>query len=166
MEIRQLNSNDTGAYFSIRLEGLKNNPEAFASTYEEEKSQSADKYKTRFEKAQNSFTYGAYEGSEIVGVITLVREQLIKLRHRANIVAMYVKPEKRGNGIGKALMERVIEKARSLSGIEQLYLMVVTENQSARKLYQSMGFEVYGIERKALKYGDTYYDEEQMVLFL
>jgi len=166
MEIRQLNSNDAEAYFSIRLEGLKKNPEAFATSYEEEKSQSADKYKTRFEKTQDSFTYGAYEGSELVGVITLVREQLTKLEHRANIVAMYVKPEKRGNGIGKALMERAIEKAKNLSGVEQLYLMVVTENHPARKLYQTMGFEIYGTERRALKYGDTYYDEERMVLFL
>ncbi len=35
----------------------------------------------------------------------------------------------------------------------------------AKGLYESLGFEVYGRERRALKIGDEYVDEELMVLY-
>ncbi|MDC3411885.1 GNAT family N-acetyltransferase [Aquibacillus sp. 3ASR75-11] len=166
MEIRQLNPTDAEEYLSIRLEALKDSPYAFASSYEEEKNQTAEKYKNRFNAPTNTFTFGAFEDSQLVGVVTLVKEQLYKLRHRANIVAMYIKPEKRGNGIGKALVSSVIEKVKNIDGIEQIYLTVVTTNVPAKKLYSSCGFEVFGKEKRALKFDNTYYDEEHMVLFL
>ncbi|WP_088102966.1 GNAT family N-acetyltransferase [Halalkalibacter urbisdiaboli] len=166
MEIRQLNRIDAEEYLSIRLEALQNSPYAFASSYEEEKNQTAEKYKNRFETPINTFTFGAFEESQLVGVVTLVKEQLLKLSHRANIVAMYIKPENRGNGIGKALISKVIEKAYNLESIEQIYLTVVTTNVPAKKLYTSSGFEVIGKEKRALKFDNTYYDEEHMVLFL
>ncbi|ENH98126.1 acetyltransferase [Gracilibacillus halophilus YIM-C55.5] len=166
MEIKQLDSRDAEKYLTIRLEALQNSPGAFASSYEEEKDQPVEKYKNRFETPQNSFTFGAFDDYQLVGVITLVKEQLIKLRHRANIVAMYVSPEKRGDGIGKALVSKAIQKAVSLEDIEQIYLTVVTTNYPAKRLYSSIGFEVFGHEKRALKFGDTYYDEEHMVLYL
>lgn len=166
MEIRELVPTDAEAYLFIRLEALKNSPDAFASSYEEEKDKPSDYYKSRFTAPTNVFTFGAFEDSELIGVVTLVKEQLIKLRHRANIVAMYIKPGKRGNGIGKALVSKVIEKADKLEDIEQLYLSVVTTNTSAKSLYSSCGFEVFGKEKRALKFKDTYYDEVHMVLYL
>ena len=166
MEIRQLNPADAEEYLTIRLEALKDCPYAFASSYEEEKNQPAEKYKNRFDTPVNSFTFGAFEGSQLVGVVTLVKEQLFKLRHRANIVAMYIKPEERGNGIGKALVSNVIEKAQNLDAIEQIYLTVVTTNAPAKKLYSSCEFKIFGKEKRALKLDNTYYDEEHMVLFL
>lgn len=166
MDIRQLAPTDAQEYLSIRLEALKESPYAFASSYEEEISNTAEKYKNRFNTPENTFTFGAFEDSQLVGVVTLVKEQLLKLRHRANIVAMYVKPEKRGNGTGKSLLSSVIEKAKNIDGIEQIYLTVVTTNVSAKQLYSSSGFEVFGKENRALKFDNRYYDEEHMVLFL
>jgi ribosomal protein S18 acetylase RimI-like enzyme len=166
LEIRQLGTKDAKNYLFVRLEALQNSPYAFASSYEEEKDDSAEKYSVRFAAAKNFCTYGAFAGPQLVGVITLVREQKVKLKHRANIVAMYVKPEQRGNGIGKALMNKAIHKARTMEGMEQLYLTVVTSNETAKKLYSSMGFEVFGEEKSALKVDDMYYDEAWMVLFL
>ncbi|MEC5425789.1 GNAT family N-acetyltransferase [Virgibacillus sp. C22-A2] len=166
MEIRQLNRTDAEDYLSIRLEALQSSPYAFASSYEEEKNQTAEKYKNRFTTPANTFTFGAFEESQLVGVVTLITEQLIKLNHRANIVAMYIKPEKRGIGLGKDLILKVLEKAYRLEGIEQIYLSVVTTNIPAKKLYASCGFEIIGKEKRALKIDNTYYDEEHMVLFL
>ena len=166
MEIRQLKPTNAEEYLSIRLEGLQDSPYAFASSYEEEKNQTAEKYKNRFATPTNTFTFGAFEESQLVGVVTLVSEQLLKLSHRATIVAMYIKREKRGIGLGKALISKVIEKAYSLEGIEQIYLSVVTTNIPAKKLYASCGFEVFGKEKRALKFDNTYYDEEHMVFFL
>ncbi|MFS0688319.1 GNAT family N-acetyltransferase [Sporosarcina sp. 179-K 8C2 HS] len=165
MEIRKLCPEDAEAYFQIRLEALYTNPEAFGSSYEEEKKQTADKYKERFGPA-DSFTFGAFDESKLIGVITLLTEKTKKMKHRATIVAMYVTPEKRGKGVAKTLMNEAINKARSLEGIEQVYLTVVNSNVAAKNLYFSLGFEVYGTDKRALKVEHTYLDEDLMVLFL
>lgn len=166
MEIRPLVPEDAEAYLSARLEALRECPSAFASSYEEEKQKKAEKYRSRFKEQGNASTYGAFEQSELVGMVTLVKSHHFKLRHRATLVALYVKSEKRGMGIGKKLVLRVIEEANKFKGIEQLNLSVVTHNEVARQLYHSVGFEGFGIEKNALKSDNTYYDEEHMVLFL
>ncbi|MBZ5752439.1 GNAT family N-acetyltransferase [Metabacillus rhizolycopersici] len=165
MEIKILKPTDAENYRRIRLEALQNSPEAFASSYEEEKDQPVEKYKNNFQ-SKDSFTFGAFESGKLVGVVTLVKEKLYKLRHRANIIAMYVTSGKRGFGIGKALLSEAIKKANCLEGIEQVYLTVVTTNESAKRLYSSIGFEAFGSEKRALKLDNTYFDEEHMVLFL
>lgn len=165
MEIRLLQALDAEEYFNLRLEALQKNPEAFAASFEEEKEQPIEKYIIRFQ-SEDSFTFGAFDKGELVGVVTLIKEKLIKLRHKATIVAMYVLPEKRGMGIGKALLEEVIAKAKEIEGVEQVYLSVVSTNEPAKKLYSVMGFECYGTEKRALQLGDDYYDEDLMVLFL
>ncbi|WP_370452962.1 N-acetyltransferase family protein [Sporosarcina sp. BI001-red] len=163
--IRRLVAQDAEKYLTLRLEALQNSPESFGSTYEEEKDQPVDKYRTRFQ-SRDSITFGSIEDGELVGIITLVKEHRIKLRHRTTIVAMYVSPSKRGLGIGKALVNEAITMAKELDGVEQVYLTVVTTNKSAKKLYISLGFEIFGTEKQALKLDDSYFDEDLMVLFL
>lgn len=165
MMIRRLVPQDAESYLTLRLKALQNSPESFGSTYEEEKDYSVDKYKIRFQ-SEDSFTFGAFEDGGLVGIITLVTEQRIKLRHRATIVAMYVSPDMRGLGIGKALIIEAINKAKELQGVEQIYLTVVTTNKSAKKLYSLLGFEIFGTEKRALKLDGVYFDEDLMVLFL
>ncbi|MFC5465990.1 GNAT family N-acetyltransferase [Lederbergia graminis] len=167
MEIRMLSSlEDAEMYRRIRLESLKRVPEAFASSYEEEIDCSIDKYFNQFQ-SNDSFTYGAFVKGELVGIITLYKEQLYKLRHRAHIGAMYVSDSIRGLGVGKALMEVAIEKAKQIEGLEQLYLAVVSTNESAKKLYSSLDFELFGSERKGLKLkNNMYYDVDFMIKYL
>jgi ribosomal protein S18 acetylase RimI-like enzyme len=165
MNIRILNETDASAYRAIRLEGLKNSPEAFGASYEEEQLYSLDLYKSRLE-SDTAFTLGAFENEELAGVITLVKETKVKLKHKASIFALYVTPEYRRKGIGKKLMAEVIKKAHDFDDIEQLQLSVESTNQSAKQLYTTFGFHVYGQEIRALKAESSYYDEDHMVLFL
>ncbi|MBU8880482.1 GNAT family N-acetyltransferase [Bacillus sp. FJAT-29790] len=165
MNIRLLKPSDANDYRKVRLEALKNHPEAFASSYEEEVETSAEVYESRF-LSVDSFTFGAFESEKLIGTVTLLKENKLKLKHRANIVAMYVSAEKRRMGTGKALITAALEKAKEVKGIEQVYLSVVSANESAKKLYSSFGFEVFGEDKRALKIGNTYYDDEHMVLFL
>jgi predicted N-acetyltransferase YhbS len=120
MEIRQIHANDAEKYRKIRLEALQTNPEAFGSSYEEEKTYSVEMFQNRLQN-DHSFTFGAFEQDKLLGVVSLVVEQKIKIKHRANIYAMYVIPEKRGNGIAKSLMIEAVKKAHQLKGIEQIY---------------------------------------------
>ncbi|NRG30922.1 GNAT family N-acetyltransferase [Niallia circulans] len=165
MEISQLHPDDAEAYFALRLEALQINPEAFGSSYEEEKDYPLSRTQSRLSDPA-SYVYGAFVEKDLVGVVTLMRETKIKMSHRANIYAVYVTPKRRGKGVAKQLLKATIEKSRDLQGIEQVYLAVVAENTAAKKVYRAFGFETYGIDRKAIKINGKYYDEELMVLYL
>jgi ribosomal protein S18 acetylase RimI-like enzyme len=165
MQIRILELNHAAIYRNLRLEALQNHPEAFSSSYEEEKEFPLEKFESRL-REQDSFTFGAFDNEQLIGVVTLVLEKKTKLKHRANIAAMYVDPEKRRLGIGKSLMLAAINKAKTMEYIVQIYLTVTSNNEPAKKLYYSLGFETYGKDKRALKIDSTYFDDELMVLFV
>ncbi|WP_102693626.1 GNAT family N-acetyltransferase [Rummeliibacillus pycnus] len=163
MIIRLLEESDTIAYRGLRLEALQDSPDAFATTYEDEIKKSLEDYRDRLSRKD----FCTFDDGQLVGVVSLIREQARKLRHRSSIVAMYVTPEGRRKRVGKNLMQSAIQYAKQIEGIEQIYLSVVTTNTAAIKLYHSLGFEIFGTEKRALKSSDsTYWDEYHMVLYL
>ena len=164
MNIRLLTATDAEVYRELRLEGLQTNPEAFGSSFEEEKDISLESFASRLE-GQGTFTFGAFNQGDLLGVATLVQANKVKLKHKASIFAVYVSPKKRGLGIGKQLMVEVINQAKRLVDVEQINLTVVSSNESAKGLYTTLGFHVFGTERNALKIGQQYFDEDYMVLF-
>ncbi|EKU53376.1 FR47-like protein [Acinetobacter sp. WC-323] len=84
--------------------------------------------------------------------------------HKAVLSSVFIEPEFQSQGIATALLRAVI--AYSQAQVEQVLLTVAADNQSAIKLYQKMGFEVYGVDKKALKNNNEYTDELLMKLFL
>ncbi|WNR45349.1 GNAT family N-acetyltransferase [Paenibacillus roseipurpureus] len=167
MSIRVLEEHDAAIYQAVRLSGLSNNPEAFGSTYERELSFSLETVAERIKPSQDKFVLGAFdERGKLVGIVTFVRENGIKTAHKGNVFGMYVAQEARGRGWGKSLMLELIRRASLCEGVEQINLAVMSDNEAAKKLYQSLGFKLYGVEVHALKYQGTYYDEDFMVLRL
>ncbi|MFJ5767541.1 GNAT family N-acetyltransferase [Lysinibacillus sp. NPDC093210] len=167
MEIRILNKLDAQLYQEVRLSALQINPEAFGSTYEREVNFSLETVAERLEPAKDKFVLGAFnDNGLLVGIVTFMRESSVKTRHKGNVFGMYVAPEGRGRGVGKLLMRELIKRAKSCDGLEQINLTVVSNNISAKKLYMSLGFVVYGVERNALKFNRQYFDEELMVLHI
>jgi ribosomal protein S18 acetylase RimI-like enzyme len=109
---------------------------------------------------------GAFVNGQIVGTVGYFRSPEEKTRHKGHVWGVYVKTEHRGKGTGQALMEELLRRARSQSGLEQVMLAVASEQAAARKLYLQLGFQVYGCEPQALKVGQVYVDEEFMTLIL
>ncbi|KAA0965655.1 GNAT family N-acetyltransferase [Sporosarcina sp. ANT_H38] len=167
MEIRLLKPSDAKSYWDLRLEALELNPEAFATNYEEAiKRQNPVESVAKNLSNKGNFTFGAFNNGELLGVVTLLQEIPLNLRHKANILAMYVNPNMRGVGVGKELLSEAINKARTIETIEKLNLTVVTTNEKAKKLYTKLGFKVFGMEEKALKINDKYFNEEYFELML
>ncbi|WNB91690.1 GNAT family N-acetyltransferase [Bacillus sp. NEB1478] len=167
MEIRLLNPSDAESYWELRLEALQQNPEAFATSYEEalKRENPIEQVASRLQ-GNGDFTFGAFHNGKLIGVVTLLQEKVMKMAHKAYILAMYVTPGNRGKSVGKAILTEAINHAKQNSEIMKLNLTVVSSNESAKKLYASLGFKAYGYEKAALKVNDKYYDEEHMVLFL
>lgn len=166
MNIRLLTASDAESYWKVRVQALKQSPESFLMTSEEELQQDnpINKYAETLQD-KNRYTYGVFIDEELIGVGTLQVEKPLKIKHKANVLAMYVSQKHRGLRIGKTLMLHLIENAKSLE-LEQLHLTVVSNNNTAKNLYSSLGFCRYGLEKKALKLNEQYWDEEHMVLYL
>jgi ribosomal protein S18 acetylase RimI-like enzyme len=152
--IRRLVAADAEIFRDIRLESLRCNPEAFGSSFAAESVNPASWFADRL---SSSFVLGAFHAAELIGIATLIIQAGDKRAHKGSLVGMYVRSNARRAGVGRRLVEAVIDLARE--HVELIQLSVVKENEAARRLYAGVGFLDYGIELHALKQGGRYYDE-------
>lgn len=160
--IRQLSEDDADAYRAIRLEALVNHPEAFLSSAESF-SQKSDADIRETLKALTIFGAVLPDGS-LGGINAFLGNEGSKDRHRGWMIQVYVKPEHRGTGMSRALVEHLLDYAKDR--VIQVHLGVWSENEPAIRLYKKLGFETYGTEPRYLFVNGRYLDEHLMVRFL
>ena len=153
-------------YRELRLSGLKNAPQYFGSTYEEEILDS----KLMFEMyikidSPDHVMFGAFDGERLIGITGFNRMARKRAMHRGEVVQVYVEPNYRGQNIGEKLIRSVLEYAFRLDGIEQVQLSVIAGNQKAITLYEKLGFKTFGVQSRYFKAGDIYMDQQFMQLF-
>jgi ribosomal protein S18 acetylase RimI-like enzyme len=145
----------------LRLEALERHPCAFAAAHDEEAGQSAADVAERLARQA---VFGGFVDGALAGVAGFAAPALAKKMHKGVLWGVYVSERLRGSGLGRALVARVIEHAQGR--VAQLHAAVVTGNAVACGLYRDLGFVTYGIEPRALKVSERYFDQELMVLML
>lgn len=85
-----------------------------------------------------------------------------KVRHRAAL-GISVAESCWGLGLGTALMTALQSFAKS-AGYEQVELEFVEGNDRARRLYERLGFVLYGVRPNAFRYRDGTYASEGLML--
>ena len=157
---------DAADYRALRLRGLKEHPDAFTSSYEETVTKPLAWTLDRLRVEGPEAVYGAFVDGELVGVVGLAREPREKNRHKATVFGMYVAPEQARRGVGSALLHYVVDEAMRQDGVAQLVLTVTETNAAARTLYETFGFRSFGVEPRAIRVGDSYFDKNHMIFFL
>jgi RimJ/RimL family protein N-acetyltransferase len=165
MTVRILTRADAPAFHTLRLRALREHSDAFTSSYEEDVQKPLSVTEQRIAGGGNVF-WGAFADGQLCGMIGLTRELRAKNRHKGDVVAMYVTFECGHRGLGRALLEALIEHARDVAKLEQLVLSVTRGNQVATALYKAAGFATFGVEPRAIKVDGIYHDKERMILFL
>lgn len=164
MHIRRLAPEDSAAFQELRLAALQDTPSAFGSSFEEERVLPISEIVRRLSKEFSHARFGAFVGQELVGLCGLDRETQRNLSHKALVWGLYVKPAYRGQGIAKALLLKILDFASSIHEIRQVNLIVNAANERGIRLYESLGFKVFGREPGALLVNGELHDEVHMFL--
>ena len=162
--VRLLLPTDAAAYRSIRLRALQESPPAFGSLPEDEPdlAQTA----SRLAASDDRCFFGAFLGDQLVGIVRLSLYEAANEKHRAYLGGLFVLPSFRSAGYGRALVRAALNRAASLPGIRRVNLSVVAQQEAAVRLYQLLGFRLYGTEQEAFSRGGQFYDEHLMTLSL
>jgi len=115
--------------------------------------------------ADNSVFLVAVEDGRIVGACNVRGGHRRAMRHSASL-GISVAKGWRGQGIGNALMGRLIEWARRGGVITRIELLVYCRNARAIHLYEKHGFEIEGTRRRAVFQDGEYLDGYTMALLL
>lgn len=164
--LRELAPADAPDFQRLRLQGLLESPSAFSSSHEEECDRPFDEVARRLAADADGCVFGGFVDGWLVGLAGVRREHGRKLAHKAFIWGVYVAPAARGTGLARALLQAALARAAAMPGLRQVNLGVHASNEPARRLYESLGFVAFGLERGYQLLDGVLHDELHMVKVL
>lgn len=144
ISIRPIAPHEWPEYRDIRLQALRDSPDAFGSTWEAEAARTDESWSTRITSAASGDTdraLFAVNGEEVCGLVWCklsVAEPGV-----ADIYQMWVDPAARGLGVGRALLRQALAWAQG-RGMHRVRLGVTDADSPAMRLYRSHGFGPVG----------------------
>lgn len=131
-------------------------------TREEEEKYFQDLLK-KIEKKEHVSLY-VLDGKKIIGSAGIDKGG--KRKTHVGRLGIALLKEYRGMGIGRELLQKIIDLAKQELGISIIFLEHFANNPRARALYEKFGFREIGVFPKAVFYKGEYVDEPIMVLEL
>ena len=160
--VRRLEPDDAAPFMSLRRAALEDAPFAFASSPGHDLADSVAFVREMLASADQA-VFGAFAG-DLVGMAGIYRERHVKAAHKCSLWGLYVLPDARSAGVGRALVLEALAFARSLPGVTHVGVSVTERAPEAVSLYHSVGFITWGVEPAALRVGEVIVSESHMVL--
>jgi ribosomal protein S18 acetylase RimI-like enzyme len=166
MHIARLDAVDASRYRDLMLHAYEVAADAFTSTPQERAAEPEAWWVRRIaDPAGLSVAFGAFHGGDLVGTVTVEFSAKPKTRHKAHLIGMFVRQDCRGIGAGAALLDAALEEARHRSEVLAITLTVTEGNAAAIALYESRGFEAFGVEPMAIATPDGFKSKVHMGQF-
>ena len=129
---RPTTTTDWQALREIRLQALLDAPDAFASTHAREAAFGEDEWRKRASRDGSFIAFLPEVGLAGLGGGYLAAPGVVEL------IAMFVRPQARGRGVGEAIIEAVVGWARQQDA-GAVHLWVTETNKPGRLLYERCG---------------------------
>lgn len=144
VKVRRVGIADAGTVKLIRLRSLRTDPVSFASTHEREVAYPESEWQdwvTSDASGDEMATFLAVHRTDPVGMVAAYRDELE--RATFHVMAMWVAPEARGNGIGRRLLRTIEDWIASVGG-DSIQLSVSDRAEAALHLYEASGYRPDG----------------------
>ena len=164
--IRRLSPSDAHAWAQLRQEALESHPLAFGASLPDDFSTLVETAIDRLAVCDESAFFGAFVDDVLVGTVGIRRDDGAKERHKCILVAMFVRTGNRRTGAGEMLVKAAVQHARSWNEMKQILLVVNDVAPEAKRLYEKLGFRVWGVEPRSLCWKSQYTDATHMILDL
>lgn len=136
IRVRVLDPDEWDLYRDVRLRALRESPEAFVASAEEEEAFDEAVWKERMERSRRLL---AEDGDEVVGVVSIGAGHRTRNPGAGELFGLWVDPPRRGTGVARKLMEEAAATGRD-AGLRQLVYWVGTDNGRAVAFASSFGF--------------------------
>lgn len=164
-KIRRVTIENLDEWWNLRLMALQDAPSAFGSDYAISLAQGPSYAERGYFDGGPNRIFGAYSSDgEVVAQAGTYGEDG-KRSHIAHVISVYTHPEHRGLGLASQLVHQCIEHLQSFPEITSIRISVNASNTGALRIYESLGFVVWGEEPDAIRTADgSCHNELHMVL--
>ncbi|WP_223700718.1 GNAT family N-acetyltransferase [Sutcliffiella deserti] len=135
---------------------LLSTPEEFTITVEDEI------HWLNENKSKNNLVLVAVKGHNVIGMLNAQRGSRKRVQHICHF-GISIQESYCNRGIGKRMIEILLNWAKEDSSIEKVSLEVFSHNERAIHLYQKLGFNIEGKKEKHIKFEDGSYSDEYIM---
>jgi RimJ/RimL family protein N-acetyltransferase len=167
-DVRRLTPADAAAHRALMLQAYTDDSTSFTSSAAEREVLPLSWWAARMAEGDDAVerVFGAFVEGQLAGAAGLSMQSRPKLRHKALLFGMYVRPERRGRGLARALVEAVLAEARRAPQLQIVQLTVTQGNTAAETLYRRCGFEPWGVEPLGTFDNGRFYGKVHMACLL
>jgi ribosomal protein S18 acetylase RimI-like enzyme len=160
IRIRELQQEEWRVWRTLRIAALKDAPDAFGDTVEQAQLRSDEEWRKSLTHPEERLLVAEID-SGLVGMARVRSDE--DDPERAGLYSMWVAPDARRKGVGRALIDDAIRWAAQ-NGVFSLWLCVTQGNEPAKSLYRSFGFKETGASRSLRSGSDKQMEEMQVSL--
>ncbi|MCP5456048.1 MAG: GNAT family N-acetyltransferase [Thermotogae bacterium] len=107
--------------------------------------------------------YNGFTDGKLVANLTFTKPRRKRLSHKGEF-GITVRKDYWNIGVARAMLNNLIENAKFTGNISKINLKVREDNLRAIKLYEKLGFQREGTERRSFYINGKFYDSEYMGL--